>query len=173
MNCHEVQRVLDELEPGAPVPFECMNHASACPECALALRIEMSLREAPRWAEHPALSVEARARVLAKAKVRGLFWRQAAPLLEESAVTAMVLAILAAAALFFVPSLTQGILPEPARRAVLPYLQPVADFMKGFASSLAPLAHQPWSLALLVATLFAVMFAAVVSVRTLVPRLQG
>lgn len=173
MNCHEVQRTLDDLEPGATVPIECVDHASACPTCALALRIEMSLREAPRWAERPALSVEARARVLAKAKVRGLFWRQAAPLLEESAVTAMVLAILAAAALFFVPSFARGILPESARRAVLPYLQPLAEFMKGFASSLAPLTHQPWSVALLVGTIFAVMFAAVVSVRTLVPRLHA
>lgn len=172
MNCRECLDLLDGLEPGSPLPDGCRNHAASCPACALALRVEETLRDAPSWAEMRRLSTESRARVLGSARMGRLFWRQTGPLFEDAAVTSLVILLVGAGLVLAAPSLAGSLLPEAARRTVAPYLQPLADFISNLFRSFVPLVHQPWGVALMSLAVFSVLMAAVLSVRLFGPALR-
>jgi hypothetical protein len=169
MNCRECLDLLDGLEPGAPVPEACREHATSCPACALALRIEESLREAPVWAKQPRLALETRAGLLGRARLGRLFWRQASSLFEEAAATALTLLSAIAGLVILWPKLSVTLMPEPVRRAAAEYLGPAAGYLSGLLSPLAPLIREPWGLALTAAALFSILMAAVLSAKVLVP----
>jgi hypothetical protein len=172
MNCQEVLDFLDSLEPGAEPSSECLEHAASCPTCAFALRLEATLRSAPGWSEKLQLKPESRARVLAGAKVGRIFWRRTVAMLEEAAVTAFVLLILAAAGFVLLPGLVKAMLPQSVRAVLAPYLEPLAGPMKNLLATFSPLLHEPWGFALIVATAFVVLLAAVMSTLMLRPRTQ-
>ncbi len=169
MNCRECLDLLDGLEPGAQVPESCREHAASCPACALALRIEGTLREAPEWARQPRLELETRADLLGQARLGRLFWRQAGSLFEEAAVTALTVLSVIAGLVILWPKLSATLVPEPARRAVAEYLGPSAGYLSGLLAPLAPLIREPWGLALTAAALFSILMAAVLSAKVLVP----
>ena len=172
MNCRECLDLLDGLEPGATVPEACREHAASCPACALALRIEGSLREAPEWAKQPRLALETKAGLLGRARVGRLFWRQAGGLLEEAAVTALTILAVVAGLVLLWPKLSQTLIPPPARRAAAQYLQPVSAYLAGLLQPLAPLVREPWGLAFTAVALFSILLAAVLSAKVLVPAPQ-
>jgi hypothetical protein len=125
MNCRDCLDLLDGLEPGAAIPDPCRRHAESCPACALALRIEATLRDAPAWAEAPHLSPGTKAGVLSGARVGRLFWRQAAALFEDALVTSLVILFVAAGVVFLAPSLVGSLVPEPARQTMSRFMQPL------------------------------------------------
>jgi hypothetical protein len=172
MNCQEVLDLLDSLEPGAQPSSACLEHAASCPRCAFALRLEATLRSAPGWAEKPQLKPESRAKVLAGAAVGRLFWHRSVAMLEESAVTALVLLILAAAGFVLLPGLVKSMLPSSVRTVLAPYLEPLAGPVKALVATFSPLLHEPWGFALIVVTGFMVLLAAVMSALMLKPRTQ-
>jgi hypothetical protein len=175
MTCEEFKRALDGRESRAvSLTAGQREHAEACPSCAWALKLEAELLAAPRWAEEVRMSAESRARVLAKAKVGRLFFGQhAARLFEDSAFSALITMIIAGALVYALPGLLKRALPPGAVQAVEPYLDPLIGLAKEVAAAFAPLTAQAWGAGLLAASVFALVFAAVLSVKVLVPRLQS
>ena len=165
MTCDEVIKALDEREPGAQVPAECTAHARQCPQCAFALRLELALQEAPRWSPRPALSADARRRVLEKASPAGGFWTLIQGIFEESAITAATLLLLIVAGGFLLPSVLKSTLKpetlEAAGRALAPVLVPLQAFLSDFS----PLMRQAGGVAILALAAFALLFAAVFTAR--------
>jgi hypothetical protein len=172
MNCRDCLDLLDGLEPGAAIPDPCRRHAESCPACALALRIEATLRDAPAWAEAPHLSPGTKAGVLSGARVGRLFWRQAAALFEDALVTSLVILFVAAGVVFLAPSLVGSLVPEPARQTMSRFMQPLLGSLAEFFRSFGPLLHQPWGIALTTLAVLSVLMAAVLSVRVLGPTLR-
>lgn len=170
MNCEEFLLILDERLNGDPPPAGWSDHAAACSRCALALRLERTLRAAPRWTERPHLSAQARATVIGQVAAAPLFWRRFETLAEESAATALAAAGIAAMVIFAGPALWTATVPETVRHALLPYLQPLLAGVRITVASFEPLLRQGWGLALLGFTAFMVLFAAVLSTRVLSPR---
>jgi len=169
MNCDEFLQILDERLNGDPPPSGWSDHAAACPRCALALRLERALKAAPRWAERPRLSAQARAEVIRQVGAAPLYWRRFATLAEESAATALAAAGIAAVAIYAGPALWAATVPEEARRALVPYLRPLSEGFRAAALSFEPLLRQGWGVALLGLTAFVVLFAAALSTRVLSP----
>lgn len=172
MNCRDCLDLLDGLEPGSPIPEACRRHAESCPACALALRIEQTLREAPAWAELPHLSPESRAKVLGGAWTSRLFWRQARALFEDALVTSVTILLVATGLVLLAPSLLKSVVPEPARQTVSRFLQPFVPSLTDLFGSFGPLLHQPWGIALTTLAVLSVLMAAVLSVRVLGPTLR-
>ena len=172
MSCDDYLVMLDEAEPGTPPPAAFVHHAVACPACGEALRLALMLESAPAWAERVRLPVEMRAHVLAKARMGLLFWRDTTNVLIESAVTAVVVAGLAVAAFFGLPSVFRNLIPAQVRETLHSYAAPVLDAAgRGFAT-FAPLFHSSLGLALILAAGFAVLVAAIASTRLLLPSWQ-
>ena len=167
MNCNDFLQILDERLNGDPAPAEWSDHAASCPRCAMALRLERTLRAAPRWSENPRLSAQARATVLRKVETAPLFWRHMAAMVEESAVSALVAAAMAAMVIYGGPALWEGAVPDSVRLALLPYLQPLMNGIRATAVTFEPLLRQGWGVALLGVTGFMVLFAAALSTRAL------
>ncbi len=169
MTCDEYLEMLDEAEPGAPPPGAFAEHAAGCTGCGEALRLALMLESAPAWAERARLPVEMRAQVLAKARMGILFWRDTTNVLIESAVTAVVVAGLAAAAFFGLPSAFRSLIPAQVREALHSYAAPVLDAAGRLFASFAPLFHSSLGLTLLLGAGFAVLVAAIASTRLLSP----
>lgn len=167
MNCDDFLQILDERLDGGPPPTEWSGHAAACPSCAMALRLERTLRAAPRWAENPRLSAQARAIIIRKIGAAPLFWSHMAAMVEESAVSALAAAGIAAIVIYAGPALWEGAVPEAVHLALLPYLQPVLNGVRTTAATFEPLLRQGWGVALLGFTGFMVLFAAALSTRAL------
>jgi len=173
MRCEDFLQILDQHLEGDPSPAEWSDHAAACPRCALALRIERTLRAAPRWAETPRLQPQTRATILRKVETAPLFWGHMAAMMEESAASALVAAGIAAMVIYAGPALWQGVVPETIRVALLPYLQPLLSGARATAATFEPLVRQGWGVALLGFTGFVVLFAAALSTRALSLRSAG
>jgi len=173
MNCRECLDLLDGLEPPLPIPKACRDHAASCLSCALALRLEETLRAAPAWAELPRLSPESRAKVLGRAHVGRIFWERAASLLGDAALTALMILLSAVGLWFVLPSLLDSLLPAPVRQAAAGFLQPVSAFLTSLFGGFAPIVHQPLGAAFVGLSVFAVLLAAVLSVRTFSPALRS
>jgi hypothetical protein len=174
MTCEEFRRALDEREPREPSLTEAQReHAERCPACAFALRLEAELVAAPSWAGVTRMSLESRARVLAKAKVSRIFFGQrAARLVEDSAFSAVITMVIAGALVYVLPGLLKRLVPPGALDALKPYLAPFLQLVSDFTSIFAPLANQAWGVGLITATLFMLVFAAILSAKALVPRWQ-
>ncbi len=173
MRCEEFLRVLDRHLDGDPTPSGWSDHAAGCPRCALALRLERTLRAAPRWAETPRLQPQTRATILRKVETAPLFWGHMAAMMEESAVSALVAAGIVAMLIIAGPALWQGAVPETVRATLLPYLQPLLSGARATAATFEPLVRQGWGVALLGFTGFVVLFAAALSTRALSLRSSG
>ncbi len=167
MNCNDFIQILDAGLEGDPPPAEWSEHAATCPRCALVLRLERTLRSAPRWAENPRLSARSRAAIVSVAGATPMFWRHVAAMAEEAAVSALVGAGMVAMAIYAGPSLWNGAVPEPVRLAVSPYLQPLFSGLGTVGAAFEPLLHQGWGVALISLTGFVVLFAAALSTRAL------
>jgi|WetSurMetagenome_2_1015567.scaffolds.fasta_scaffold21820_2 hypothetical protein len=167
MTCEEFLRVLDTRTNGEAPPSDWVQHAQECSDCAFALRLERVMRSAPAWAEKPRLSAARRALVLNKASETSYLWSRLLPNLEESALTALAGGGLVALAFYVAPKLWATSVPEGLRRAVAPYAAPVVEGFHTLASPFIPILHQPWGVGLLGLTGFVVLFAAVLSARTL------
>ena len=175
MTCGEFRRALDEREPREiSLTGNQREHAERCAACAFALQLEGELLRAPTWGETVRMSLESKARVLAKAKVSRIFFGQrAASLLEDSAFSAFTTVVIAGAALYVLPGVLKRLLPPGALSAVRPYAEPFFQFARDFAGAFAPLAGQAWGASLLAVTFFLLVFAAVLSAKVLVPRWQS
>lgn len=173
MNCNDFIQILDAGPDGAPPPAEWHGHAATCPRCALALRLERTLRSAPRWAEHPRLPARSRAAIVSKVGATPIFWSHMAAMAEEAAVSALVGAAMVAMAVYAGPSLWTGAVPEPVRLALSPYLQPLLRGILTVGAAFEPLLHQGWGVALISLTGFLVLFAAALSTRALSLRPAG
>jgi hypothetical protein len=167
MTCEEFLRVLDTRINGEAPSSDWVHHAQECPECAFALRLERVMRSAPGWAEKPRLSAARRAKVLNRASETSYLWSRLLPNLEESALTALAGGGLVALAVFLAPKVWTTSVPEGLRRAIAPYATPVVEGFHALASPFIPLLQQPWGVGLLGLTGFVVLFAAVLSARTL------
>ena len=171
MKCEEFLKAMDETsQPGSGPgdwPAGWADHASACPECAFALRLERTLRSAPRWAERPRMTQDARARILARASQSNTAWRRAAALAEDSAITALAGAGIAAAVVVSAPRLWNEVVPESFRQALGPYLQPVVESAHTLSAPFVPFLHQGWGMGLLALAGFFVFFAASLSAKSL------
>jgi hypothetical protein len=173
MRCEDFLHILDRQLDGDPSPTEWSDHAAACPRCAFALRIERTLRAAPRWAENPRLRPQRRAAILRKVETAPLFWGHLAAMIQESAASALVAACVVAMVIFAGPALWQGAVPETVRVAMLPYLQPLLSGARAVTTTFEPLVRQGWGAALLGFTGFVVLFAAALSTRALSLRSAG
>lgn len=167
MTCEEFLRVLDARVNGEAPPDGWLDHARGCPDCAFALKVERVMRSAPTWAEVPRLATERRALVLKAASESSYLWSHLVPNLEESAVTALGGGAFAALAFYVAPKLWASNVPEGLRTAVAPYVTPVAEGFHAIVSPFAPLLREPWGVGLLGLTGFFVLFAAVLSAKTL------
>ena len=171
MNCQEFLKALD----GAPVPGSgpgewpsgWADHASSCPECAFALRLERTLRSAPRWTERPRMNQDARALILARASKSTTAWRRAFVLAEDSAITALAGAGVAVAAVLAAPNLWSDVVPQSLRQAMAPYFQPIVESARTLSAPFVPFMHQSWGVALLALAGFVVIFAASLSAKSL------
>lgn len=172
MTCEDYLRMLDETEPGAPAPGAFLRHAESCEDCTWALHLAKTLESAPHWSPKVRLPLEARAQVLAKAKMRLLFWRDTTSVLVESVVTALVVVGLAAAAFFGLPSVLKSLIPVQAREIIQSYAAPVLDAVGGFLGAFSPLFHSSMGLALMLGAGFTVLVAAIASTRLLMPSWQ-
>jgi hypothetical protein len=163
MTCTEFERILEEAQ-GVAMPAEARVHAATCPQCAFALRLEMTLREAPRWTLHPRLSVERRATLLARARVQthAPEWFGSGPLLEQSALNALVTLTLLMVGVYGLPFVLKGSLPAPLFERLSQGMEPLTVALKGLV---APLLQQPWGLVILAAAGFSLCFAAALSAR--------
>jgi hypothetical protein len=167
MTCEEFLRVLDTRVNGEAPPSDWIEHARECADCAFALRLERVMRSAPAWAENPRLSPARRALILKKASETSYLWSRLLPNLEESALTALAGGGLVALALYVTPKLWATSVPEGLRRGIAPYATPVVEGFHALASPFLPILQQPWGVTLLGLTGFVVLFAAVLSARTL------
>jgi hypothetical protein len=166
MTCEEFLRVLDTRTNGEAPPNGWVEHARDCQECAFALRLERVMRAAPAWAERPRLSPARRALVLRKASETSYLWSRLLPNLEESALTALAGAGLVALSFYLAPKIWATSVPEGLRRGIAPYAVPVVEGFRALASPFNPLLQQPWGVGLLGLTGFVVLFAAVLSARS-------
>lgn len=169
MNCNEFLQILDERLNGDPPPAGWSDHAAACSRCALALRLERTLRAAPQWAERTRLSSRARAVVFRGVETAPLFWRRLETLAEESAAKALAAAGIAAVAIYAGPALWSSAVPETVRHAIGTHIQPLLEGLRTTAASFEPILRQGWGLPLLGLTGFVVLFAAALSARVLLP----
>jgi hypothetical protein len=167
MTCEEFLRVLDTRVNGEAPPSDWVQHAKDCADCAFALRLERVMRSAPAWAEKPRLSPVRRALVLNKASETSYLWSRLLPNLEESALTALAGGGFVALALYLAPKLWATSVPEGLRRGIAPYTAPVVEGFHVLTSPFLPILQQPWGIGLLGLTGFVVLFAAVLSARTL------
>jgi hypothetical protein len=170
MTCEEFLRILDERVDGTAPSAAWADHAAGCPACSMALRLERTLRDAPSWSEALRLSPDRRAAVLLKASSASYFWTRLLPTIEESALTALAAAGLAALVLNVAPKLWASAVPENIRGAIAPYTEPLLGAVRTFTAPFLPLLNETWGVALLGATAFTVLFAAVLSARTLAIR---
>lgn len=170
MNCDEFLQILDERLNGDPPPAGWSDHAAACSRCALALRLERTLRAAPQWAERTHLSPRARAAVIRGVETAPVVWRRLETLAEESAATALAAAGIAAVAIYAGPALWASAVPEAVRRGLEPHIRPLLEGLRTTAASFEPILRQGWGLPLLGLTGFVVLFAAALSTRVLSPR---
>jgi len=171
MTCEEFTRDIDEREGRAlSLTPQQREHVGSCPSCAFALAVENELVAAPAWAAEVRMSLESRARVLAKAKVGRLFFRQhAARLVEDSAFSALVTMVIAGALVYVLPGLLERSIPSGALDTIKPYLEPFLQFGREVAAAFAPLAAQAWGVGLMAVTLFILVFTAVLSAKVLGP----
>jgi hypothetical protein len=173
MKCEDFLQILDQRLDGNTTPDEWSDHAAACSRCAFALRLERTLRAAPRWAETARLQPRTRATILRKVETAPLFWGHMAAIMEESAASALVAAGIVAMVIYAGPALWQGAVPETVRAALLPFLQPLLNGARATAATFEPLVRQGWGVALLGFTGFVVLFAAALSTRVLSLRASG
>ena len=169
MNCQEFLRILDERVNGEAPPHGWADHVATCPDCALALRLERTLRAAPTWAERPRMSPAARAAVLKRIQSAGLFWPRVAAMAEESAVRALVAAAVLFLSIAVLPGLWATTVSDGIKKALSHYAGPIFEGLLGTLVQFQPLLHQSWGLLLLGVTLFMVIFAASLSTRVLRP----
>ena len=169
MNCQKFLRILDERVNGEAPPQGWADHGATCPNCALALRLERTLRAAPSWAERPRMSSAARAAVLKRIQSAGLFWPRVVAMAEESAVRALVAAAVVFVSFAVLPRLWYTTVPEGFKKALSNYAGPLLEGFRGTLVQFQPLLHQNWGLLLLGVTLFMVIFAASLSTRVLRP----
>lgn len=168
MTCEEFLKALDGRETRSPaLSPEQKQHAGSCKACALAARLEDELACAPYWAGSLRLPEKSRARVLARAKRSTLFGWPPSRLLEDSAVSSLVMAVIAGAAVYILPGLSKRVLPPRVWDVVLSALAPLLDWGRSVAEAFAPLASQNWGLPLLALALFLLVFAATLSVKVL------
>lgn len=168
MTCEEFLRVLDERESRVPLlSSEQKRHAESCAGCALAVRLESELMSASAWAEAPRLPAKSRARVLARAKRATLFGWPAARLLEDSALSSLVTAVVAGAAVYVAPGLLRRVVPPKVWEVLLAYLAPVLEWGRSIAEGFAPLSRQGWGIPLMAFALFLLVFAATLSAKAL------
>jgi hypothetical protein len=168
MTCEEFLRALDERETRSlALSAEQKQHAGSCPACALAVQLETELACAPSWAGSLRLPEKSRSRVLARAKRPALFGWPPSRLLEDSAVSSLVMAVIAGAAVYVVPGLSKRVLPPRVWDAILAALAPVLEWGHWVAEAFAPLASQGWGLPLLALALFLLVFAATLSVKAM------
>jgi hypothetical protein len=170
MTCDEFLQILD-TRPKSDLPLDAAwaHHANVCPSCALALRIERSLLDAPSWTPEPALSPDRRVRILAEARLSQMYLPSPLRLLEESAITALAAAAILVTSILFLPEILAGLLPENFKSWVLPSLAPVLDFIGKLSSEFAPLMKHPAGVGVALLMAFAVCLAGVMSLRVLNP----
>lgn len=164
MTCTEFESALEAAAVGQALPPEARAHASSCPRCSFALRLEGTLRDAPRWSLPPRMAVERRATLLARAKVQSapVPWLGPGPLLERSALNAALTLLFLLVGAYGLPSVLEGTLPAPVYGALSREVAPLFGTVKGFV---APLLQQGWGLPVLLAAGFSLCFAAAVSAR--------
>ena len=168
MTCEEFLRALDERESRAPaLSSRQRQHADSCAGCALALRLESELLSAPAWADVPRLPEKSKAKVLSRAKRITLFGWPAARLVEDSAVSSLVTAVIAGATVYVAPGLLRRVLPPKIWDVVLAFLAPVLEWGRSLAEGFAPLAKQGWGVPLMALALFLLVFAATLSAKAL------
>jgi hypothetical protein len=168
MPCPDVLRLLDECEPGEPVPEAFLAHARECPSCAFALRLHRTLQTAPQWAPLPGMGAAARGRVMAKARrIAGRSGAGPLAWLLESALGASMVAVAVGAAGTLLPSTLHELLPPPAWKTLVDLLAPLTAFWAGLSEAFGPLAANPAGLTLMAATGFLVLMAAFASLRLL------
>lgn len=166
MRCDAFLDALDRhADRDLPAQAPWLDHARTCPSCALALRLERSLRDAPSWTPTPALSPERRARVLAEAKLRALHIPSPLQLLGESAVSALVVLSIMGAAAYALTGKAAGLLPDVAHGWFRPVLAPLEGALRGLVAAADPLLQSPSLVVLLAMTTFAVCLAAIFSAR--------
>jgi len=164
MTCAEFEEILQGAALGLPIPPEARAHASVCPRCSFALRLESTLKEAPRWSARPQLAVERRATLLARARVQILPtpWLGPGPLLEQSALNAAITLLLLVVGIYGLPPVLRGTLPGPLYDTLFREVAPLAATVKGFVE---PLLQQGWGSFVLAAAGFSLCFAAALSAR--------
>lgn len=165
MTCPEFDRDLERAACGEALSAEAEAHAALCASCAFSLRLETTLREAPRWSLfEPRLSAETRANLLAKARLMTPLssWFGGGPLLEQSAWNAAAILLALVLGYFGLPLLLHGTLPEPVYGTLVREITPPMKLLEGF---LAPLLKQPWGLFALAAAGFALCFSASLGAR--------
>jgi len=169
MNCREFLDLLDGRERREPPEGIRGEHAESCPRCSFALRVERALEEAPSWAGRPVMNLEQRATVLAKARVRNLYWRQSSSLLQDAAVQSAVILVVLWLALTRLPGLLASNLPEEARESAARWVGPLAEQLDTFTRLFPPLLENPWGMALVLLSAFFITLAAVLCTRVLLP----
>jgi len=164
MTCAEFEKVLEEAALGRPVSPEARAHAAACPRCAFALRLESTLRDAPRWAVRPQLAVDRRATLMARARVQmpPAPWFGPGPLLEQSALNAAITLLLLGVGAYGLPPVLRGTLPAPLYDTLAREVTPLLTTLKGLVG---PLLQQGWGPLVLAAAGFSLCFAAALSAR--------
>ena len=163
MTCTEFEQILGEAQ-GAQVPPEARSHAASCPQCAFALRLETALRDAPRWAAQSRLAPERRATLLARARAHAPTpeWFGTGPLLEQSALNALVTLTLLLVGGYGLPLVLKGSLPATLFERLSQGVAPLTVALKGLVG---PLLQQQWGLLVLAAAGFSLCFAAALSAR--------
>ncbi len=170
MNCREFLTLLDNREERELPEISRGGHADSCPRCIFAVRVEEVMDSAPSWAPRPVMSLDHRATVLAKARVRILFWRQSSAMLQDAGILSLVILLLVWLGVTRLPGFLSARLPDGFRESASQWLDPLTKPLGEFFHLFSPLVESPWGIPLIAIAGFFIIMAAILSTQALSPQ---